>query len=115
MKRKNKKILPEEKWGGRNASLFYAVNGCSFFMHNNSSSENSCLGFLNKCFDSANWRDENIKIGRGLMNYYSGRMNGDLIGLTCIKSRAHDEAMAEVYRKDPDSARQVISGCKLSN
>lgn len=49
--------------------FFYAVNGCSFFMHNNSSSENSCLGFLNKCFDSANGRDENMKIGSWLMNY----------------------------------------------
>jgi len=26
-----------------------------------------------------------------------------------MKSRAHDEAMAEVYRKDPDFARQVIN------
>lgn len=26
-----------------------------------------------------------------------------------MKSRAHDDAMAEVYRKDPDFARQVIN------
>lgn len=26
-----------------------------------------------------------------------------------MKDRAHDEAMAEVYRKDPDFARQVIN------
>ena len=41
----------------------------------------------------------------GKVHKISGIGKGELI----MKSRAHDDAMAELYRKDPEFARQVIN------